>query len=119
MAKSLYDKYGGFAAINKVVLSFYDRVLDSDDTAPYFETIEMSRLVDHQTKFLAALLGGPASFSDEHLRHVHAALGITDTAFDDIKTMLHAALTEHGFVAADAGAVIDEIERRRRLIVSQ
>lgn len=119
MAKSLYEKYGGFAAINKVVLSFYDRVLDSDDIAPYFETVEMSRLVDHQTKFFAALLGGPASFSDEHLRHVHATLGITDTAFDDIKIMLHAALVEHGFAASDADTVVDEIEQRRRLIVTR
>ena len=119
MMATLYDKYGGFAAINRVVMSFYDRVLDSDELAPYFEHVDMSRLIDHQTKFLAALLGGPASFTDEHLRHVHSALAITDAAFDLVKETLHATLVDHGFAAADADAVGAEIERRRRVVVAR
>lgn len=119
MAITLYDKYGGFAALNRVVMAFYDNVIDCDDLAPYFEAVEMERLIDHQTKFLASLLGGPASFTDEHLRHVHTTLGITDAAFDRMKATMKETLVEHGFSTADTAAVLDAIEGRRRVIVTQ
>ena len=118
MAITLYDKYGGFAVLNRVVMAFYDNVIDCDVLAPYFEAVEMGRLIDHQTKFLASLLGGPASFTDEHLRHVHSTLGITDAAFDRMKTTMRETLVEHGFSVTDADSVVDKIERRRRIIVT-
>ena len=43
---TLFDKYGGFATVSKVVMSFYDRVLDSDQIGEYFEDIDMKRLID-------------------------------------------------------------------------
>ncbi len=36
MASSLFQKYGGFAAISRVVLTFYDKVLDSDQIGDFF-----------------------------------------------------------------------------------
>lgn len=43
----------------------------------------MRVLVDHQTKFIALMMGGPASYTDEHLKRVHAHLGIGSTAFGE------------------------------------
>jgi hemoglobin len=40
---------GGFAKVRLLVSEFYDRVLDSDTLAPYFDGIDMRRLIDHQT----------------------------------------------------------------------
>lgn len=53
MAQTLFQKYGGFAALSKLVLTFYDRLLDSPRLAPYFANTDMRTLVDHQTKFVA------------------------------------------------------------------
>ncbi len=118
MASSLFQKYGGFAAISRVVLTFYDKVLDSDQIGDFFEKIDMKRLVDHQTKFISSLLGGPASFADERLQQLHAHLDISNQDFDEMAKLLAEALEEHGFEPADRDAVVREIEARRSYIVN-
>ena len=114
---TLYDKYGGFAQVNRIVMAFYDALLDSEEIGPYFDDVDMKRLIDHQTKFISGLLGGPASFTDEHLRRAHAHLGVTPDHFDEMKRILHETLQEHGFSPEDADAAIGEIEARRDVIV--
>ncbi|HSH41905.1 MAG TPA: hypothetical protein VK973_07260 [Arenicellales bacterium] len=64
---TIFERCGGFAKVSRIVMSFYDRVGDSEILAPYFETTDMRVLVDHQTKFVASLMGGPASYGDETL----------------------------------------------------
>lgn len=115
----LYQKYGGFSSINKLVMAFYNRLLDSDEVGPYFEDVDMSRLIDHQTKFMAMLLGGPASFTDEQLRNAHSSIGITHTHFDELKVILFDTLCEHGIETHDADTVLKAIESRRVLIVQE
>ncbi len=61
MSVSMFDRYGGFATVRTIVSSFYDKVLDSDRLSRFFVDIDMRALVDHQTKFVASLMGGPAS----------------------------------------------------------
>jgi hemoglobin len=119
MAASLFQKYGGFAAISRIVLSFYDKALDSDQIGGYFEDVDMKRLVDHQTKFVSSLLGGPAAYTNERLRQMHQHLGISDADFDEMRTLLAEALIEHGFATTDRDAVVAEIEARRSVIVSR
>jgi len=119
MAVSLFQKYGGFAAISRIVLSFYDKALDSDQIGGYFEDVDMKRLVDHQTKFVSSLLGGPASYTDERLRQLHLHLGITHADFDEMRKLLAEALEQHGFAPEDCSLVIAEIEARRGVIVSR
>ena len=119
MPQSLFQKYGGFAKISRVVLTFYDKALDSDQIGEFFEDIDMKRLVDHQTKFISSLLGGPASFADERLKHLHSNLDISDQDLDEMAKLLAEALDEHDFEPADRDAVIYEIEARRSYIVSQ
>ena len=119
MSSSLFQKYGGFAAISRIVLSFYDKALDSDQIGDFFVDIDMKRLVDHQTKFIAALLGGPASYTDERLGHLHAKLEISDLDFDEMAALLAETLSEFGFEPADCDAVVREIEARRVHIVSK
>lgn len=118
MAGSLYEKYGGFASISRVVMSFYDRLLDSDEVGPYFDDVDMKRLIDHQTKFVASLLGGPADFSDDRLQQAHRHLNIGGADFDAMKQILGETLSEFGFEDADRDAVLGEIEARRSKIVS-
>lgn len=118
MAASLYEKYGGFASISRVVMAFYDRLLDSDQVGPYFDHVDMKRLIDHQTKFVASLLGGPAEFAEERLAQAHKDLNISDADFDAMKQIFDQTLADHGFSEADRAAVVGEIEARRAVITA-
>ncbi|WP_419906772.1 group I truncated hemoglobin [Hoeflea sp.] len=115
--QTLFEKYGGFSKISRVVLAFYDTLLDSDEIGPFFDEVDMSRMVDHQTKFVASLLGGPASYTDNQLRQLHSHLAIEDSHFDELKVVLGGTLEDHGFSAEDIEAVLHEFENRRTLIV--
>lgn len=115
--QTLFEKYGGFSQVSRVVLSFYDTLLDSDEIGPYFDNTDMSRMVDHQTKFVASLLGGPASYTDTQLRQLHAHLSIKDSHFDELKVILRQTLEDFNFDAPDIETVLNEFENRRTLIV--
>ena len=119
MTQTLFKKYGGFASVSRIVLTFYDKVLDSEQIGDFFENVDMSRLVDHQTKFVSSLMGGPASFSDDRLRALHAHLKISDADFDEMGRLMAEALDEHGVAPADRDAVAAEIEARRAFIVAR
>ena len=51
---TMFEKYGGFAKVSRIVSSFYDKALDSPILAPYFTGVDMRRLIDHQTKFASS-----------------------------------------------------------------
>ena len=119
MAKqTLFEKYGGFSAVSKIVLDFYDVLLDSDEVGPFFDDVDMPRLIDHQTKFIASLLGGPASYTDEQLQRLHERLKLRDRHFDEVLGTLGETLKKHGFSAGDLALVNEELEQRRSVIVS-
>jgi hemoglobin len=118
MEQNLFEKYGGFSTVSRIVMQFYDKALDSDILADYFEDIEMERLIDHQTKFVASLMGGPASYTDDMLKQLHAHLDIDDKAFDEMATLFRATLEETGMDPEDVALVAGEIIKRRSVIVA-
>jgi hemoglobin len=118
MSLSLFERYGGFASVSKVVFAFYDKAIDSDVIGPYFEDVDMRQLVDHQTKFIASIMGGPASYTDDALRRVHANLGIDRASFDEMTRLLCETLVEFGFQPADVDLVSAELEARAPVIIS-
>jgi hemoglobin len=117
MGQSLFEHYGGFSAVRRVVSAFYDAVLDSEELGPYFADSDVRRLIDHQTKFIASLLGGPAAFSDEHLQRVHAHLPITRADFDVMAAILRDVLEDADFAPDDVDHVVNEMGRRANVIV--
>ena len=119
MAKTLFERYGGFASVSKVVMAFYDKMVSSPLTGRYFAKTDMKRLIDHQTKFVATLLGGPASYTNEHLERVHADLGITEAAFMESVDLLTETLEDHGFEDADVREVEDEFMSRKNFIITK
>jgi len=118
LADTIFIRYGGFASVSRVVSDFYDRVLDSKILAPYFEGVDMRVQIDHQTKFFAAMMGGPASYTNEHLASVHRRLDINDEAFEELAVVLRETLEDHDYDATDIGTVIGEVFARKRYIVS-
>lgn len=119
MAASLYDRYGGFGFVSKVVLEFYDRVGGSEILAPYFENTDMRSLVDHQTKFIASLMGGPAAYTDDTIRRAHRHLDIDESAFQEMVSLLEETLEDCGLKTEDVSTVMGEIRSRKPLIVKR
>ena len=119
MARSMFDKYGGFAAISKVVSAFYEKAVESDVIGPYFDDIDMRALVDHQTKFISSVMGGPASYSDEQLRRVHAHLDIDRESFEEMARLLRTTLEEFELELHDIDQVMNEIGARANVIVTR
>lgn len=118
MTQTVFERSGGFASVRKIVSTFYEYVLESDELAPYFEQTDMRRLIDHQSKFISSAMGGPGSYSDEHLERVHARLGITRAAFVVMSGLLREAMEDNGMSAQDIQVVMHEIVIRERLIVT-
>jgi hemoglobin len=116
--RTIYERCGGFATVRKIVSDFYDRVLDEDALAPHFAGTEMAKLIDHQTKFVSFLLGGPASFSDDHLQRVHSHLGITLEEFDLAVEVMLETLEDHGLDTEDRAVVEQQLRQRESIIVS-
>jgi len=119
MRQTIFERCGGFSAVSKVVMSFYDKILDSPATSPYFSGVDMKRLIDHQTKFFAALMGGPASYTNDHLEKVHARIGITESAFKEALVLMRDTLEEHDFLDEDIREVADEMMARKNFIVAK
>ena len=115
----MFERYGGFASVSKIVMTFYDRLLDDDDVGVYFDDIDLPRLVDHQTKFIASVMGGPAAFTDEHLRRVHAKHKITSADFDRTAQILASVLREAGMEPADIEVLVEEVQRCAPFIVTE
>jgi hemoglobin len=116
--QTIFERNGGFATVRKVVSTFYEYVLDNEVVAPYFAGVDMRQQVDHQSKFVSAVMGGPASYSDEHLQRVHARLGINHQAFVVIAGLLQEAMEDHGMSRADVEAVVREFAAREHLVVT-
>jgi hemoglobin len=98
---TIFERMGGFARVRLIVSDFYDKVLDSDRLARYFVDVDMRRLIDHQTKFISAVMGGPAAFSDEQLARAHMRLGITEDDFDEMAGYFRETLEDHGVDATE------------------
>ena len=118
MSQTIFERNGGFATVRKIVSTFYDYMLDDETMAPYFAGIDMRRQIDHQSKFISAVMGGPASYSDDHLQRVHARLGITHEAFLVMAGLLKEAMEDHDMSIPDIEAVMHEIRVREHLVVT-
>jgi len=117
MEKSLFDKYGGFSVVSRIVLALYDKLLDDDEIGPFFDEVDLPKIVDHQTKFVSSLMGGPASFTDDHLERAHGQLVVNDRHFDQLKNLVNETLAEFNVEPDDINLVLAEFEARRALIV--
>lgn len=118
MQESLFEQYGGFGFVSRVISAYYNSILDSDRLAGYFENVDMPRLIDHQTKFFATLMGGPISFSDAQLLRAHAHLGVDSEAFNEVITILRETLQDFDMDEGDIGIIVAEAVNKKHLIVT-
>lgn len=114
---TLFERCGGFARVRRIVSDFYDKVLDSPRLQPFFAGTDMRRLIDHQTQFVAWVMGGPVQFNDNSLRRAHAHLDIDRDDYREIVTLLIDAMEDNGIAPADLEEIETELMRREPLIV--
>lgn len=116
---TLYERLGGRDAIASVVDDFYDRLLDDDRVAGFFEDVDMTRQRAHQTQFLSTVTGGPVEYDGAEMHEAHDHLDITDEDYDVVGTHLGEALADAGVPEEDRAAVMDEVEALRDPIVGR
>ncbi len=117
MEQNLYDKYGGFSTVSKIVHEFYRRVLESGLLAPYFEKADMRRLMGHQIQFFSTLLGGPVTYDGDQLDKIHKRLNISEAAFDEVLDLLEEVLEDAGVVDVDLVTILGALAEYRSEIV--
>jgi hemoglobin len=117
-AEPLYERFGGMEAVARLVFAFYDRILRSRQLKRHFDGVDMRRLIDHQTKFLASVMGGPPSHTNAELRKAHAHLRIDDEAFDEMIDILDETLRTFGLAEGDMSLILSDVRSRRAQIVS-
>ena len=115
---TLYDKYGGFSTISKLIQAFYEKVADSENLAPYFEGIDMQKLMDHQTKFFSDILGGPVEYTGRQLKAVHANLAITEDAFSELAELNEETLEDMSVEDTDIETVMEIVNGVKSDIVT-
>lgn len=119
MAQTVFERAGGFAAVRKIVSALYDRIFESERLSPFFEGVSMPHLIDHQTKFVSALMGGPASITDEQLRRAHARLDLCDADFDAMTALFREVLEDAGLDPADIDHTVREMTCKKPHVVSR
>lgn len=100
-------------------MSFYDKVIDSDQIGHFFDDVDMGKLIDHQTKFIASVMGGPASYSDTALRQMHAAYEIGKVDYNEMSSLLRESFEEFDIKPADVDQVMDKIESLSRFVITK
>ena len=114
---SMLERYGGVKFVMRFTLQFYDKVLASIRLAPFFANTNMQELVEHQAKFISAVMGGPTSHSNAALRDMHAHLAIDDQAFDEMILLFRTTLEESKLADVDVEAILADLNARRAYIV--
>lgn len=104
--ESLYDRIGGYEALEVVVEDFYARVLADDELAVFFAGTNMNRLKGKQAAFLAAALGGPEPYSGAPMKQVHQGRGITMHHFNLVAGHLCDALAAAGVPAETISEIV-------------
>ncbi|MEO1889148.1 MAG: group 1 truncated hemoglobin [Cycloclasticus sp.] len=117
--ESLYNKYGGFETVSKVVHSFYDKVLVSDTFKPYFEDVDTQRVIDHQTKFFCDIMGGPVAFEGKTLAEIHVGMEIKDSAYAELSELLEETLEDHGLDDTDVKTLLTIVDDVKDQIVGR
>lgn len=119
MTQSLYERLGGADAVKAAVDIFYNKMLDDDRVAHFFDATDMDRQRNRQRSFLIFAFGGPNTYDGASMRTAHAPLlekGLNDTHVDIVIEHLGGTLAELGVpndligeVAAIANSVRDDI----------
>lgn len=113
----MLDKYGR-VKVRRVVTDFYSSMLTSRRLAPYFDDVDIHGLVNHQSAFLVAVMGGPSSHDVNGIRRAHTGLGITEDDFELMIALLETSLRKFDIAPEDIDAVTGRYLEYRKAVVA-
>lgn len=117
MLEPILQRLGGTRGVARLTFRFYDLVLASDRLRPFFEGVDMQRLIEHQAAFIVSLLGGKPNWNDGELVIIHAHLEIGEAEVDEMVRLLAQAIAEEGHPESEADRVLQHFRRIRDRLV--
>ena len=115
---TIYERIGGYEALEVVVEDFYGRVLDDNHLSGFFAGTNMKRLKGKQVEFFAAALGGPKRYIGAPMRQVHQGRGITMHHFNLVAGHLQDSLCAAGVPEDTIAEILGAIAPLARDIAS-
>lgn len=106
---SLYERVGGEEGIERLVNSFYERVLDDEELSGFFKNTHIDRLKKMQKEFFSVALGGPIEYSDMDLTRAHQGRGIRVMHYKRFVDHLIETLSEFDLDENEINEIISEI----------
>ena len=91
---SLYDRFGGKDALDKIIANFYLKVMSNDVTREFHEEVDMAIQKPKFRTFIAKVTGGPDEYKGRDLKIVHTGMNLEDEHFDTIVDLLCQAMKE-------------------------
>jgi hemoglobin len=107
--QTLYEKIGGAETVDKLVATFYKKVLSDPILMPFFKNTSIEVLTNMQKAFFAVALGGPVPDSRSSLLEAHRGRGIESNHLRLFTDRLLETLLEIGIEQRDAEKVHDRI----------
>ena len=83
-----------------------------------FDSVDMAELIEHQTKFIAVVMGGPGKYDDQSLKAAHSELDINDAEWDEIVRILIETLRSFHIEENDIATLVDLIAAKKPVIVA-
>ena len=109
MSETLYARLGEREGIRAVVDDFYDRLLDDDQLAPFFDGSNVERLRQTQTDFLCAAAGGPETYDAAPVRAAHSHVPFEPADIERAVELLTESLAAFDVSEDDATAVVGAV----------
>ena len=117
MAESMYDKYGGFETVSKIVHGLYEKIKESELLTPYFEGADMQRVMNHQIQLFSSIMGGPVTYEGQQLEQIHRRLNITEETFIEVVELLEEVLEDFGVEEEDINTLLNIVGETKPQIV--
>lgn len=122
MTRSLYERIGGDAAVTATVAKMYDKILDDDELAPFFEHIDVDKLRLSQMAFVTYAFGGPNHYNGKSMRTAHkgtVSQGLKDRHFDLVAKHLKTAMEELNVPADLVSEALKIVESTRSDVLNK
>ena len=95
VARTLYDRLGGQAAITAVVDSFVAIVANDKRINQKFARSDVARVKSMLVDQVCSATGGPCTYSGRSMKEAHRNMGVTEGEFDALVEDLVASLKAH------------------------
>ena len=118
--KSLYQRLGGYDAINAVVNEFADRLVADKRLDRFFgamSTDSQDRFKQSNTMLVCAATGGPCNYLGRPMTTSHEGMGVTNADFDIVAGHLADTLDKFKVPAAEKKELLGIIGSLRAQVV--